>query len=119
MEVVVLVFERVLLESLKAGIYTIYHELQKTNKGFAFRILSENNMEQTVEAEGLNARSYYDPVAYGHLYNEGILQNISIEQYIKKLNPRHCYTLLSQDIDISITQLLDEVPYIKLATLIV
>lgn len=45
MEVVVLVFERVLLESLKAGIYTIYHELQKTNKGFAFRILSENNME--------------------------------------------------------------------------
>lgn len=73
-------------------------------------------MEWTVEAETLHTRSYYYPVAYGHLYNEGVLQNTSIEQYIKKLKPHLCYTLISHDIDIPITQLLNQAPYIELAT---
>lgn len=116
MEVVVLIFENVLRESLEAGLHIIYHELQKTNEGFAFRMICENNMEWTIEAEALHARSYYYPVTYGHLYNEGVLQNTTIEQYIEKLNPNLHYTLISQDIEIPITQLLDQAPYIKLAT---
>ena len=116
MEVVVLVFERVLWESLQVGMYIIYDELQKTDKGFAFRIICENNIEWTIEAEAVDARSYYYPVAYGHLYNEGVLQNTSIEQYIKKLNPHRYYTLVSQDIEIPITQLLNQAPFIELAT---
>lgn len=116
MEVVVLIFESVLWESLQVGMHIIYDELQKTNKGFAFRIVCENKMEWTIEAEALDARNYYYPVAYGHLYNEGVLQNTSIEQYIKKLNSHNYYTLISQDIEIPITQLLDRAPYIELAT---
>lgn len=116
MEVVVLIFESVLWESLEAGLHIVYHELQKTNKGIAFRMICENNMEWTIEAEALHARSYFYPVTYGHLYNEGVLQNTTIEQYIEKLNPNLHYTLISHDIEIPITQLLNKAPFIELAT---
>ena len=119
-EVVILIFENVLSEtpegSLQVGQHYIYYELQKTDKGFAFRLICDNDLEWTIEAKTLDARSYYYPVAYGHLYNEGVLQNTSIEQYIQKLNPHNHYTLISHDIEIPITQLLDQAPFIELAT---
>lgn len=116
MEVVVLVFENVLWESPEVGIHINHLELQKTNKGFAFRMICENNMEWTIEAKALHARSYYYPVAYGHLYNEGVLQNTSFEQYIKRLNPHDHYTLISQDIESPITKFPNQAPFIELAT---
>ena len=114
MEVVVLVFEDVLGESSEVGVYINHLELQKTNKGFAFRIICENNQEWTIEAKALHARSYFYPVAYGHLYNEGLLQHTTIDAYIKKLNPLEQYTLISKDIKSPITKLLDQAPFIEL-----
>ena len=77
-------------------------------------MICENNQEWTIEAKALHARSYYYPVVYGHLYNEGVLQHTTIDAYIKKLNPYDQYTLISQDIESPITQLLHQAPFIEL-----
>ena len=118
-EVIVLIFEKVLSETSKGqfhvGQHYIYDELRQTKNGFALRLLCENDTEWTIEATSLDARSYYYPIAQGHLYNEGILQNTTIEQYIKKLNPHDCYTFIAQGMEIPITNLLDQAPYIELA----
>ena len=116
MEVVVLVFENVSWESSDVCIHMNHIELQKTINGFAFRMIGENNKEWTVEAKALQARSYYNPVVYGHLYNEGILHDTTIDAYIKKLNPNDQYMLISQDIEMPVTKFFDKAPFIKLET---
>ncbi|MDR4887707.1 DUF4085 family protein [Fredinandcohnia sp. QZ13] len=85
-------FENVMAEEfevpLEVGHWIVYYELQKTNDGFAFRVLFEcPDSEWTISMRNLEACYYYRPALYTLLHHEEKLEETPFEEYIAQLNP--------------------------------
>lgn len=97
------IFQKITLENadepLQVGQCLVYDELQKTEKGFAFRVLFEcPETEWTIEMEKIDATYYYRPVDYAKLRDEGQIENTTFTDYVEKLNPNHRYWLITPDL---------------------
>lgn len=91
-------FENVMTEEsnepLEVGHLFVYYELQKTDDGFAFRVLFDcPDTEWTIFMKNLDARYYYRPAQYTLLSHEEKLEQTTFEDYITQLNPDHRYWL--------------------------
>lgn len=98
-----LVFQNILTEEsetpVRVGHWVVYYELQKTNDGFAFRVLFDfPDAEWTITMKSLNAEYFYRPAAYPLLRDEGKLKEASLADYIEKLNLDYRYWLITPDI---------------------
>ncbi|MEH7385661.1 DUF4085 family protein [Bacillus sp. JJ1521] len=98
-----LVFENVMSddsdEPLEVGHWIVYYELQKTDDGFAFRVLFDcPDTEWTISMKNLKASYYYRPALYTLLSHEEKLKETSFEDYIAKLNPDYNYWLNTPDV---------------------
>ena len=83
---------------LQVGQWFIYDELQKTDDGFAFRVLFEVPESQwTIMMKELDAEYYYRPKEFTRLRDEEKLQDTSLDEYIKGLNPEHHYWFITPD----------------------
>lgn len=83
---------------IQVGQWFIYDELQKTGDGFAFRVLFEVPESQwTIAMKELDAEYFYRPKEFTRLRDEEKLQEISLEKYIKELNPEFRYWLITPD----------------------
>ncbi|WP_407270782.1 DUF4085 family protein [Radiobacillus sp. PE A8.2] len=93
-------------EPIQIGQSFIYDELQKTEDGFAFRVLFECPTNQwTIEMKKLDARYFYRPKEYTQLRDEDKLENTSIKAYIAMLNPENRHWFITPDIECPITSL--------------
>ncbi|MDM5334285.1 DUF4085 family protein [Ureibacillus composti] len=98
-----LIFQKITSENadepVQVGQCLVYDELQKTEKGFAFRVLFEcPEAEWTIEMEKIDAAYYYRPVDYAKLHDERQIESTSFTDYIAKLNPNHRYWLITPDL---------------------
>lgn len=85
-------------EPLQIGHWIVYDELQKTKDGFAFCILFESpESEWTIAMKSLEAEYFYRPSAYTKLGDEEKLDETSLEDYIKQLNPDLRYWMMTPD----------------------
>jgi hypothetical protein len=83
---------------IQVGQWFIYDELQKTDDGFAFRVLFEVPESQwTITMKELDAEYFYRPKDYTVLRDEEKLQETSLEEYIKGLNPDFRYWFITPD----------------------
>lgn len=92
------VFENVMSEEseepLEVGHWIVYYEMQKTDDGFAFRVLFDcPDAEWTISMKNLEASYYYRPALYTLLNHEDKLEETSFEDYIAQLNPDYNYWL--------------------------
>lgn len=95
-------FSRVVFEecdpALQVGQFLIYHELQKTAHGFAFRaLLDVPDSEWTIVARLIDARYFYRPALYTKLWNEENLEDMPFEEFLKQLNRDQRYWLITPD----------------------
>lgn len=93
-----LMFEDVISEEsdepLEVGQWIIYNELQKTEEGFAFRVLFEcPDAQWTIAMRNMDAQYYYRPALYTILNNEDKLAQTTFEEYTQQLNPDLRYWL--------------------------
>lgn len=83
---------------IQVGQWFIYDELLKTDEGFGFRVLFEAPESQwTITMKELDAEYYFRPKDYTRLRDEEKLQEISLEEYIKGLNPELRYWFITPD----------------------
>jgi hypothetical protein len=83
---------------IQVGQWFIYDELQKTDDGFAFRVLFEApECQWTITMKELDAEYFYRPKDYTRLRDEEKLQDTSLEEYIEGLNPEHRYWFITPD----------------------
>ncbi|MEH7235639.1 DUF4085 family protein [Bacillus sp. JJ1562] len=92
------IFENVLTEEsdepLEVGHWIVYYELQKTDDGFAFRVLFEcPETEWTISMKSLDAYYLYRPAQYTLLNHEEKLEETTFEDYVAQLNPDFRYWL--------------------------
>lgn len=86
-------------EPLEVGHWIVYYELQKTNDGFAFRVLFDcPDAEWTISMKNLEASFYYRPALYTLLSHEEKMEVTSFEDYIAQLNPDYNYWLNTPDV---------------------
>ncbi|WP_419954408.1 DUF4085 family protein [Neobacillus niacini] len=95
-----LIFNDVIIEEsddlLQVGQLLIYYELQKTDEGFAFRVLFDcPEAEWTITMKGMNAQYYYRPMMYTRLRDEEKLEETSLTEYVSLLNPDYRYSLIT------------------------
>lgn len=84
--------------TIETGQYFIYSELQKTNGGFAFRVLFDcPETEWTITAKSIDACYYYRPAAYTRLVEEEMLESTTLAEYLKIINPDFHYWLITPD----------------------
>lgn len=98
-----LVFQNVLTEEsdkpIGVGQWVVYYELQKTDSGFAFRVLFDcPDAEWTITMKGLDAVYFYRPAAYTIMRDEGKLKETSLANYVERLNPDTRYWLITPDV---------------------
>lgn len=87
-------------EPLQLGQWFIYDELQKTDHGFAFRVLFECPESQwTIEVKDLDARYFYHPAEYTRLRDEEKLDYMSMTEYTARLNPDYLYWFITPDVE--------------------
>ncbi len=90
-------------EPLQVGQWLIYDELQKTDDGFAFRVLFDcPDAEWTITMKGMDAQYYYRPMVYTRLRDEEKLEDTSLADYIGLLNPDDRYWLITPHLTCSI-----------------
>jgi hypothetical protein len=83
-------------EPIQVGQWFIYNELQKTDDGFAFRVLFEcPDAEWTIAMKILDAEYYYRPIAYTILRDEGKIEETSLPEYVEQLNLEHRYWFIT------------------------
>ena len=93
-------------EPIQFGQWFIYYELQKTDVGFAFRVLFEcPDAEWTITMKNMDAQYYYRPVAYATLSDEGKIDETSLAEYVAQLNPDYRYWLITPDVKCDIKAL--------------
>ena len=69
-------------EPIQTGQWFIYNELQKTDDGFAFRVLFDCPESQwTITMKELDAQYYYRPKEYTRLRDEDKVKDTSITEY--------------------------------------
>ncbi|MBM7662913.1 hypothetical protein JOC85_003724 [Bacillus mesophilus] len=89
---------------IEVGQWFIYDELQKTEDGFAFRVLFESPESQwTISMKELDAEYFYRPKEYTILRNEEKLEDTSLVEYTSSLNPEHRYWLITPHIECTIS----------------
>ncbi|MFS0820235.1 DUF4085 family protein [Bacillus sp. 1P02SD] len=103
-------FENVLAEEFKipleVGHWIIYYELQKTEDGFAFRVLFEGpDSEWTIFMRSLDACYYYRPSQYTTLHHEEKLEETPFEDYLAQLDPDYHYWLHTPHVTCAIQSL--------------
>jgi hypothetical protein len=83
---------------IQVGQWFIYDELQKTDDGFAFRVLFEAPESQwTITMKEMDAEYFFRPMDYTRLRDEEKLQDTSLEEYMEGLNPEHRYWFITPD----------------------
>ncbi|MDL4840983.1 DUF4085 family protein [Aquibacillus rhizosphaerae] len=83
-------------QPLVQGQWFIYYELQKTDEGFAFRVLFEcPEAEWTITMKKLDATYYYHPGFYVKLRDEDKLEQTSLEEYVDQLNKDQHYWFIT------------------------
>ncbi|WP_456276664.1 DUF4085 family protein [Bacillus sp. AK128] len=95
-------------EPIQVGQWFIYDELQKTENGFAFRVLFECPESQwTISMKELDAQYFYHPKEYTGLKDEEKLEDTSLVDYFSMLNPEHRYWLITPHVESVIPSLSD------------
>ncbi|QFT89593.1 hypothetical protein FIU87_13110 [Bacillus sp. THAF10] len=90
-------------EPLQVDQWFIYYELQKVREGFAFRVLFEcPKAEWTIVAKNIKAEYFYRPATYQKLKDENKLEETTLEEYLKTLNPDFDYWLITPDVKLPI-----------------
>ncbi|MBY0098101.1 DUF4085 family protein [Mesobacillus maritimus] len=93
-------------QPIEVGQWLVYNELQKTDNGFAFKILFESPEDEwTIEMEGLDARYYYRPRLFMSLRDEEKLEVTSLTAYTEQLHPDQSYWLITPDVTCAIQSL--------------
>ena len=88
---------------LEVGQWFIYDELQKTDGGFAYRVLFECPESQwTITMKDIEAVYFYRPKEFTRLRDEEKLEGMSIMEYIAMLNLDHDYWLITPHLEIPI-----------------
>lgn len=95
-----LIFQDVIMEEsdepLQVGQWFIYYELQKTDNGFAFRVLFDcPDAKWTITMKRMDAQYYYRPKVYTRLRDEEKLEETSLADYVPLLNPDDRYWLIT------------------------
>ncbi|MGM8215982.1 DUF4085 family protein [Bacillaceae bacterium W0354] len=86
-------------EPIQVGQWLIYDELQKTDDGFAFRVLFECPESQwTITMQELKAEYFFRPKEYTRLKDEEKLDDMSITEYISMLNSEYRYWFITPHI---------------------
>ncbi|WP_042150070.1 DUF4085 family protein [Paucisalibacillus sp. EB02] len=109
-----LLFKNVLTEEANVPIQTdqwlIYYELQKTDEGFAFRVLFDvPDTEWTITMQEMDGEYYYRPSIYTILRDEEKLEMTSITEYISGLNLKHRYWFITPDVICYINSMEDSI----------
>ncbi|MEH7178244.1 DUF4085 family protein [Neobacillus vireti] len=95
-------------EPLQVGQWLIYYELQKTDEGFAFRVLFDcPDAEWTITMNGMDAQYYYRPKVYTRLRDEEKLEETVLAEYVSLLNPDNRYWLITPHLKCSIKAFTD------------
>ncbi|WP_416150309.1 DUF4085 family protein [Salipaludibacillus sp. HK11] len=93
-------------EPLEVGQWFIYDELQKTDDGFAFRVLFDCPESQwTIAMKTLDAQYFYRPAEYSRLRDEEKLEDTSLTEYLTKLHPEDRYWFITPDVECSVQTL--------------
>jgi len=93
-------------EPIQVGQWFIYDELQKNDDGFAFRVLFECPVSQwTIAMQELDAQYFYRPLEYTILRDEEKLEDMSITDYIAKLNSENRYWFITPHVECAIQSL--------------
>ncbi|MFE8700778.1 DUF4085 family protein [Cytobacillus sp. FJAT-54145] len=109
-----LIFEGIIFEEsdlpLHVGQWFIYDELQKTDDGFAFRVLFECPENQwTIAMKDLDAQYFFRPKEYTRLRDEDKLEHTSISEYIGMLNPEYRYWFITPHVECAIESLSENI----------
>ncbi len=97
-------------ESIQVGQWIIYYELQKTNDGFALRILFEGpDAEWTIRMKGMGAAYYFRPMPYTTLQNDEKIEGTDLVEYLSKLNPEFKYWFITPDVICPITSISERI----------
>ena len=93
-------------EPIQVGQWFIYDELQKTDEGYAFRVLFECPESQwTITMKELEAQYFYRPKEYTKLRDEEKLEDTSITEYIARLNSHYHYWFITPHVECAIQSL--------------
>jgi hypothetical protein len=108
------VFKRVKSEvtdvPIQVGQWLIYDELQKTDDGFAFRVLFECPESQwTIAMKELDAQYFYRPKEFTILRDENKLEDTSITEYIATLNSEYRYWFITPHVECFILSLSENI----------
>ncbi|MEH7379372.1 DUF4085 family protein [Bacillus sp. JJ1533] len=97
-------------EPLELGHWIVYYELQKTEDGFAFRVLFDApDTEWTIFMSHLDARYFYRPAQFTLLNHEEKLDETSFEDYVSQLNPDYHYWLSTPHVTSAIKSLAEPI----------
>ena len=95
---------------IQVGQWFIYDELQKTDDGFAFRVLFECPESQwTIAMKELDAQYFYRPKEYTKLRDEEKLEDTSITEYIAALNSEYHYWFITPHVECTIQSLSENI----------
>jgi len=93
---------------LQTGQWLIYYELQKTEEGFAFRVLFDvPDAEWTITMKDMDGEYFYRPSMYTKLRDEDKLEKTSLTEYISQLNLNYRYWFITPELFCSIKSLHD------------
>ena len=95
---------------IQVGQWFIYDELQKTDDGFAFRVLFECPESQwTIAMKELDAQYFYRPKEFTILRDEDKLEDTSITEYIATLNSEYRYWFITPHVECAILSLSENI----------
>ena len=95
---------------IQVGQWFIYDELQRTDDGFAFRVLFECPESQwTIAIKELDAQYFYRPKEFTILRDEDKLEDTSITEYIATLNSEYRYWFITPHVKCSILSLSENI----------
>lgn len=102
-----LIFKGILSEEtdvpLQVGQWFIYDELQKTDDGFAFRVLFEcPDSQWTISASEIDARYFYRPKQFTLLQDKDQLENMSLDEYVSMLDTEYSYWFITPDAEFKV-----------------
>lgn len=99
-------------ENITIGSWWIYNELQKTEEGFALRVLFDGPLKEwTITMKGMEASYYYYPSLLATLRDEEKLEVTSLTEYISQLDTRHRYWFITPDVTCEIEDLTGNVTF--------
>ncbi|MBM4763125.1 DUF4085 family protein [Bacillus sp. B15-48] len=108
------IFKKIVSEDsdqpIEIGQWLVYDELQKTNNGYAFRVLFESPEDEwTISMEDMDARYYYRPSLFFRLRDEDKLEETSLTEYTEQLNVDQTYWFITPDVTCTIQSLKDKI----------